>query len=349
MKTLVTGVAGFIGMHVAERLLARGDEVVGVDDLNAYYDPALKRARLARLQSMSGLRFSQMSIEDMPAVNALFENEVPDRVLHLAAQPGVRQSIQQPHVTTGVNLQGFMNVLEGCRRKEVGHLLFASSSSVYGSNGLLPFAECDSVDHPISLYAATKRANELMAHSYSHMFRVPVTGARLFTVYGPWGRPDMAMWRFTRAIIQGEPINLYDEGRALRDFTYVDDVADVLVRLLDKPATAACNSSVSGHDPSQSDAPYRIFNVGGARPVSVLQMVQALESALARTAKRRLMPMQPGDVPATAADSSRLQAWIGGAPETPLAEGVRRFVDWYCSFYGIEGRARCLNEADQAA
>jgi UDP-glucuronate 4-epimerase len=335
MTILVTGAAGFIGMHVAQRLLARGEEVLGLDDLNPYYDPALKQARLDRLQAQPGFRFSHLSIEDTGALNALFDHEAPRRVVHLAAQPGVRHSVQHPHACAAANLQGFLNVLEGCRRCETTHLVFASSSSVYGASTRLPFAEGTGADHPVSLYAATKRANELMAHAYSHLFRLPMTGARLFTVYGPWGRPDMAVYRFTDAIAAGRPIELNAGGRMLRDFTYVDDVADALVRLLDKPATPAPPSDRDGADPAESDAPFRVFNVGGSRPLPLLDLVEALEEALGRPAVRHERPMPLGDVPATAADGARLQAWIGSAPATPLREGVGRFVGWYREYHGL--------------
>jgi UDP-glucuronate 4-epimerase len=330
---LITGAAGFIGMHVATLLLARGEQVVGIDNLNAYYDPALKLARLARLQAHPGFRFSMLAIEDTHALAALFEREAPQRVIHLAAQVGVRASVADPQSSAQSNLLGFVNVLEGCRRHGVEHLVYASSSSVYGANSRLPYSEEQIADHPVSLYAATKRANELMAHSYSQLFGLPTTGARLFTVYGPWGRPDMAIFKFTHAILEGQPIELYNEGRMVRDFTFVDDVAEPLVRLLDKPATPSGRFDRAYPDPVESDAPYRVFNVGGGHPVPLLELVDALEAALGRRALRQLLPMQPGDVLATAASSTRLAEWIGPCRSTPLREGIARFVDWYLAHY----------------
>ncbi|MEJ8837365.1 NAD-dependent epimerase/dehydratase family protein [Ramlibacter sp. AN1133] len=338
MKILLTGAAGFIGMHVALRLLARGDEVVGIDNLNDYYDPALKLARLARLRAYPQFRFQQLSIDDGPALAEAFHRATPQRVVHLAAQVGVRHSVVAPHASAGSNLQGFVNVLEGCRALQVEHLLYASSSSVYGANAQLPYVEEEGVDHPLSLYAATKRANELMAHAYSHLFRLPVTGVRFFTVYGPWGRPDMAMFRFTRAILEGQPLDLYNEGHMVRDFTFIDDVVEPVVRLLDKPATPDPAFDPTRPDPATSDAPFRIFNVGGGHPVQLLELIEALEATLGRKAQRRLMPMQPGDVLATGAQTRRLQEWIGPCPATPLREGLRRFADWYLSHHAAPGR-----------
>ena len=338
MKILLTGAAGFIGMHVALRLLARGDEVVGIDNLNDYYDPALKLARLARLRAHPQFRFEQISLENGTALSEAFHRAAPQRVVHLAAQVGVRHSVVAPQDSAGSNLQGFVNVLEGCRALKVEHLVYASSSSVYGANAQLPYAEDQGVDHPMSLYAATKRANELMAHSYSHLFRIPTTGVRLFTVYGPWGRPDMAMFRFTRAILQGQPLDIYNDGNMVRDFTYVDDVADPLVRLLDKPATPDPDFEPTRPDPVRSDAPFRVFNVGGGHPVQLLDLIDALEDTLGRKAQRRLMPLQPGDVLATGADTRRLHEWIGPCPATPLRVGLRSFVDWYLSQYAAPGR-----------
>jgi len=333
LKVLITGAAGFIGMHVASILLARGEQVVGIDNLNAYYDPALKLARLARLQAQPGFRFSMLAVEDAAALAALFEREKPRRVIHLAAQVGVRHSIVDPQSFSQSNLQGFVNMLECCRNHEVEHLVYASSSSVYGANSRLPYSEEQIADHPVSLYAATKRANELMAHSYSQLFGLPTTGARLFTVYGPWGRPDMAIFRFTRSILEGQPIDLYNEGRMVRDFTFIDDVTDALVRLLDKPATASPRFDRAYPDPVESDAPYRVFNVGGGHPVPLLELVDTLESALGRPAQRRLLPMQPGDVLATAARCTRLLEWIGPSHATSVRDGIPRFVDWYLTHY----------------
>jgi UDP-glucuronate 4-epimerase len=339
MKILVTGAAGFIGMHVAARLLARGDQVVGLDNLNDYYDPALKRARLEMLRTHRGFSFHQGSVEDAGALSGLFRRESPQRVVHLAAQVGVRHSVRDPQSSAASNLQGFVNMLEACRAREVEHLLYASSSSVYGANALLPYAEEQGTDHPVSLYAATKRANELMAHAYSHLFRIPATGVRLFTVYGPWGRPDMALFKFTRAILDDQPIEIYNEGHMVRDFTFVDDVVEALVRLVDKPATPAPDFDALHPDPAESNAPFRVFNVGGGRPVPLLEVVDTLEDLLGRKARRLLLPMQPGDVLATGARCTRLQEWIGTAPETTVREGLRRFVDWYLAYRANGGRA----------
>jgi UDP-glucuronate 4-epimerase len=333
LKVLITGAAGFIGMHVASSLLARGEQVVGIDNLNAYYDPALKLSRLARLQAQPGFRFSMLAIEDAAALHALFEREAPQRVVHLAAQVGVRHSVVDPQSSAKSNLQGFVNVLECCREQEIEHLVYASSSSVYGTNSRLPYSEEQIADHPVSLYAATKRANELMAHAYSQLCGLPTTGARLFTVYGPWGRPDMALFRFTRAILERQPVELYNEGHMVRDFTYVDDVTYALVKLLDKPATPSARFDRAHPDPVESDAPYRVFNVGGGHPVPVLEVVELLEAALGRRAHRRLLPMQPGDALATAARCTRLQEWVGPCHTTPLREGITRFVDWYLTHY----------------
>ena len=336
MKILLTGAAGFIGMHVALRLLARGDEVVGLDNLNDYYDPALKRARLARLQAHERFRFEQLAIEDGPALAAAFQRAAPQRVVHLAAQVGVRHSLIAPHDSANSNLMGFVNVLEGCRALKVEHLVYASSSSVYGANAQLPYAEEQGADHPLSLYGATKRANELMAHSYSHLFRIPTTGLRFFTVYGPWGRPDMAMFKFTRAILEGTPLDLYNHGNMVRDFTFVDDVAEPLLRILDKPATPEPRFDSTHPDPAQSDAPFRVFNVGGGHPVQLLELVEALEDTLGRKAQRRLMPLQAGDVLATGARCTRLEEWIGPCSATPLRVGLRQFADWYLGYHAAE-------------
>lgn len=329
MKVLLTGAAGFIGMHTALRLLARGDEVVGVDNLNDYYSVALKEARLARLVSHKGFRIKCVSVEDRAAIAQLFDHERPDAVVHLAAQAGVRYSLQNPHAYVDANLQGFLNVLEGCRQNPVQHLVYASSSSVYGGNAKLPFSEHDSVDHPVSLYAATKKANELMAHTYSHLFRIPTTGLRFFTVYGPWGRPDMSPILFARAILAGEPIQVFNHGQMSRDFTYIDDIVEGVVRVLDKPATPNANFNQLEPDAATSNAPYRVFNIGNHTPTPLMDYIAALEAALGRQAIKTFLPMQPGDVPATAADTSALKAWVGFEPYTPVAEGVEHFVDWY--------------------
>lgn len=324
MKILLTGAAGFIGAATALRLLARGDTVVGLDNLNDYYDPALKQSRLDLLNPYSNFRFVKMDLADRSGMAQVFATEQFDRVVHLAAQAGVRYSLQNPHAYVDSNLVGFVNVLEGCRNHAVKHLVYASSSSVYGGNTKMPFAEVDNVDHPVSLYAATKKANELMAHTYSHLFNVPTTGLRFFTVYGPWGRPDMALFLFTKAILEGKPIKVFNHGDMRRDFTYIDDIVEGVIRVLDKVAT-----------PAESSAPYRIFNIGNHQPVPLLDFIGCLESALGMKAQKELLPMQEGDVPATFADTQALNAWVGFAPATPIGDGVRRFVDWYRSYYTV--------------
>jgi UDP-glucuronate 4-epimerase len=336
MKVLLTGAAGFIGMHVAQRLLARGDEVVGIDSLNGYYDPALKAARLDELgrhPRAAAFRFERLDIADGPALHALFAHERVDRVVHLAAQAGVRYSIENPQAYGEANLAGFLNVLEACRRHPVAHLVYASSSSVYGGNAKMPFSEADSVDHPVSLYAATKKANELMAHTYSHLYAIPTTGLRFFTVYGPWGRPDMAYFSFTRDILAGKPIAVFNEGRMLRDFTYVDDIVDGVVAVLDKPAAPDPAFEPLAPHPGTSRAPYRVFNIGNQDPVALGEFIATLERALGVEAIREYRPMQPGDVVATHADVSALKAWTGVSPRTPLAEGLARFVEWYRRYF----------------
>lgn len=333
MKFMVTGAAGFIGMHTTLRLLARGDEVVGVDNLNDYYDVNLKLARLERLKPHPGFQFHQMAVEDREGMARLFAEQRPQRVIHLAAQAGVRYSLTNPHAYIDANLQGFMNILEGCRHNAVQHLAYASSSSVYGGNTALPFSEHQNIDHPVSLYAATKKANELMAHTYSHLFALPTTGLRFFTVYGPWGRPDMALFLFTRAILEGRPIDVFNNGQMVRDFTYVDDIVEGVLRVADKAATADPAFRPSEPDPATSNAPYRVFNIGNSRPTPLMDYIRALESALGMEAKKNFMPMQPGDVPATSADTSELEAWTGFRPDTPVEEGVKRFVDWYRQHY----------------
>jgi UDP-glucuronate 4-epimerase len=336
MKVLLTGAAGFIGMHVAQRLLARGDEVVGVDSLNSYSDPALKAARLdelARHPRAAAFRFERLDVADGAALQALLARERVDRVVHLAAQAGVRYSIENPQAYGEANLSGFLNVLEACRRHPVEHLVYASSSSVYGGNAKMPFSESDSVDHPVSLYAATKKANELMAHTYSHLYGIPTTGLRFFTVYGPWGRPDMAYFSFTRDILAGKPITVFNEGRMLRDFTYVDDIVDGVVAVLDKPATPDPGFDPLAPDPGTSRAPYRVFNIGNQDPVALGEFIATLERALGVEATRDYRPMQPGDVVATHADVSALKAWTGVSPRTPLADGLARFVEWYRRYF----------------
>ncbi|MEZ5640670.1 MAG: NAD-dependent epimerase [Burkholderiaceae bacterium] len=330
---LVTGCAGFVGMHCAERLLARGETVVGIDNLNAYYDPALKEARLARLTPHPRFSFERLDVANRAGLAALFARVRPVRVLHLAAQAGVRYSLEQPDDYTDSNLLGFANILQGCRTQGVAHLVFASSSSVYGGNAKLPFSERDAVDHPISYYAATKKANEVMAHTYAHLYGLPTTGLRFFTVYGPWGRPDMALFKFTRAMLAGETIEVYGNGQLVRDFTYIDDIVEGVLRVLDKPAAPDPGYDPLAPNPGTSSAPYRIFNIGNSAPTVLMNYITALEEALGRPADKRLLPIQPGDMHSTAADCSALAAWVGFAPSTPVHEGVARFVDWYRNFY----------------
>ncbi|OIR06728.1 UDP-glucose 4-epimerase [mine drainage metagenome] len=334
MKVLVTGAAGFIGMHVCERLLARGDEVVGVDNLNDYYEVALKEARLARLTPQPGFSLARLDIADRPGMAALFEREKPQRAINLAAQAGVRYSLQNPHAYVDSNVVGFVNVLEGCRHAGVEHLVYASSSSIYGGNTRMPFSEHDNVDHPVSLYAATKKANELMAHTYSHLFRLSTTGLRFFTVYGPWGRPDMALFLFTKAILAGRPIDVFNHGRMRRDFTYIDDIAEGVIRVLDRPAAADPAFDPMDPDPASSDAPYRVLNIGNNQPVELMGYIETLERALGKTAIKNFLPLQDGDVPATYADTSDLKALTGFSPATSVRDGVGRFVDWYRGYYG---------------
>jgi len=329
MKVLVTGVAGFIGMFVAQRLLARGDRVVGIDNLNDYYDPALKADRLAHLNGSAAFAFHKLDLADRDGMAALFARERFDGVVHLGAQAGVRYSLTNPMAYVDSNLIGFAHVLEGCRHHGVAHLVYASSSSVYGGNAKLPYAEADAVDHPVSLYAATKKANEAMAHSYSHLYGLPTTGLRFFTVYGPWGRPDMAPFLFADAMLAGRPIKVYNHGQMTRDFTYVDDIVEGVLRVLDKPATANPDYDASAPDPASSSAPWRVFNIGNSTPVPLLDFIDTMERALGVTAVREMLPLQPGDVLATHADTSALDAWVGFSPSTPLAVGVQRFTDWF--------------------
>ena len=332
MKLLVTGAAGFIGSRVAERLLDRGDEIVGIDKLNAYYDPSLKRARLARIQGRKGFTFEQLDVADREAMARLFAKK-PDAIVHLAAQVGVRYSLKNPAAYIDSNLVGFGNILEGARQAEVRHLVYASSSSVYGANTTTPFSEHHSVGHPVSLYAATKRANELMAHSYSHLFRIPTTGLRFFTVYGPWGRPDMAPMLFADAISKGRPIDVFNEGHLWRDFTFVDDIVEGVIRTLDRPAVPDPKWSSAKPDEATSNAPYRVYNIGNSQPVEVLRFIEVLENALGKKAVKNFLPMQPGDVHATNADTSELERDVGFRPSTPLEEGVKRFVAWYRDYF----------------
>ena len=334
MKILVTGAAGFIGMHCTERLLARGDTVVGVDNLNDYYEVSLKENRLKRISEHPQFTHHPVSVEDREAMASLFATEKPDRVIHLAAQAGVRYSLENPHAYADANLVGFMNILEGCRHNDVEHLVYASSSSVYGGNEQMPFSEHHSVDHPVSLYAATKKANELMAHTYSHLFDLPTTGLRFFTVYGPWGRPDMALFKFTAAMLKGEPIDVYNSGQMVRDFTFIDDIVEGVIRVLDKVATPNPDFDPQSPDPQSSRAPFRVFNIGNGNPVPLMDYIGALESALGITAEKNMMPMQPGDVPMTSADTTELADWVGFAPDTDVRDGVQRFVDWYLAYHG---------------
>lgn len=335
MKVLVTGAAGFIGMHVSEALLARGDEVVGLDNLNDYYDPALKQARLDRLAPHATFRFVRMDVADRDGMARLFADERFDRVVHLAAQAGVRHSLTHPHAYVDANLVGFVNVLEGCRHGGVGHLVYASSSSVYGGNAKMPFSEHDSVDHPVSLYAATKKANELMAHTYSHLYNLPTTGLRFFTVYGPWGRPDMALFIFTKKILAGEPIDVFNHGHHKRDFTYIDDIVEGVIRTLDNVAQPNEDWSGAQPDPGTSKAPYRIYNIGSNNPVELSRFIEIIEERVGKKAEKNLLPMQPGDVPATYANVDDLIKDVDYKPSTSVEEGIANFVDWYRDFYKV--------------
>jgi UDP-glucuronate 4-epimerase len=333
VKLLVTGAAGFIGMHTAKALLEHGHEVVGLDNLNSYYDPGLKTSRLERLQGFERFRFARIDITDRDAMHALFAQEQFQRVVHLAAQAGVRYSIENPQIYVDSNINGFLQVIEGCRRHGVEHLVYASTSSVYGANTRMPFSEVQCVDHPLTLYAATKKANELMAHSYSSLYGLPTTGLRFFTVYGPWGRPDMALFLFTKNILAGKPIDVYYEGQHRRDFTYVDDVVRGVVATVDHPAQPDPEWNSDAPDPSSSRAPYKIYNIGNQRPVTLLRFIEVLERCLGRTAIKNLMPMQLGDVPDTAADVEALARDVDYRPSTELEEGVGRFVEWYLEYY----------------
>ena len=340
MTLLVTGAAGFIGYHLSKRLLQQGAEVVGFDNVNPYYDPALKRARIAQLEATadsSGGSFHliEADLEDGAAVETTFSEFRPRKVVNLAAQAGVRYSIENPAAYIQANLVGFGHILEGCRHHGVEHLVYASSSSVYGGNTRMPFCEAHSVDHPVSLYAASKKANELMAHTYSHLYGLPATGLRFFTVYGPWGRPDMALFLFTKAILEGKPINVFNNGEMVRDFTYVDDIIESLMRLLEKPPTADPSFDPQSPNPSTSWAPHRVFNIGNSNPTPLMDYIYAVEDALGVTAEKHFLPMQPGDVQATAADTSALEAWVNFKPNTPVKEGVAKFVAWYRHFYSV--------------
>jgi UDP-glucuronate 4-epimerase len=332
---LVTGAAGFIGYHVSRRLLESGRAVVGIDNLNAYYDPKLKDARLTELAKFPGFRFIKLDLADRAGMAALFAEHRFAQVVHLAAQAGVRYSLIDPHAYIDSNLVGFTNILEGCRHNGCRHLLYASSSSVYGSNTHMPFSTHDNVDHPLSLYGATKKANELMAHSYAHLFKLPTTGLRFFTVYGPWGRPDMAMWIFAKAIAAGEPIKLFNHGKMQRDFTYVDDVVESIERLVDRPPAGNPDYSGDAPDPGSSSAPWRVYNIGNNNPVELLDVVALLEKSIGKKAIRELAPMQPGDVPATYANVDDLMRDVDFRPSTPIADGIARFIDWYRAYHRL--------------
>lgn len=333
MKFLVTGAAGFIGFHVSQRLLAAGHQVVGIDNLNDYYDVSLKQARLDQNTQHPDFIFVKMDLADRQAISSLFAEHALERVIHLGAQAGVRYSIENPHAYAEANLIGHLNILEGCRHHKIGHLLYASSSSVYGLNRKMPFSTDDSVDHPVSLYAATKKANELMSHTYSHLYQLPTTGLRFFTVYGPWGRPDMALFKFTRAMLAGEQIDVYNNGQMTRDFTYIDDIAEAIVRLQDVIPQPDEKWTVEAGSPASSSAPYRVYNIGNSQPTSLMTYIESLEKALGIEAKKNMLPMQPGDVLGTSADTQPLYDAINFRPQTSVEQGVQHFVDWYRRFY----------------
>jgi UDP-glucuronate 4-epimerase len=333
MKFLVTGAAGFIGFHVSQRLLAAGHQVVGIDNLNDYYDVSLKQARLDQNTQHPDFIFVKMDLADRQAISSLFAEHAFERVIHLGAQAGVRYSIENPHAYAEANLIGHLNILEGCRHHKIGHLLYASSSSVYGLNRKMPFSTDDSVDHPVSLYAATKKANELMSHTYSHLYQLPTTGLRFFTVYGPWGRPDMALFKFTRAMLAGEQIDVYNNGQMTRDFTYIDDIAEAIVRLQDVIPQPDDKWTVEAGSPASSSAPYCVYNIGNSQPTSLMTYIESLEKALGIEAKKNMLPMQPGDVLGTSADTQPLYEAINFRPQTSVEQGVQHFVDWYRRFY----------------
>jgi UDP-glucuronate 4-epimerase len=340
---LVTGAAGFIGYHVSRRLLERGQSVAALDNLNDYYDVSLKKARLKELDAFPNFRFVKLDLADRDGVNDLFNREKPKKVIHLAAQAGVRYSLTNPHPYITSNVVGFLNILEACRHGKIEHLVFASSSSVYGANTRMPFSVHDNVDHPVSLYAATKKANELMAHSYSHLYKLPVSGLRFFTVYGPWGRPDMALFLFTRAILAGEPIDVFNNGEMRRDFTYIDDIVEGVVRVADVIPSPDPTWDSNDPDPGTSKAPYRLYNIGNNQPVPLLEMIDMLERRLGKKVEKRFLPLQAGDVPETYADVEALSRVTGFAPSTPLEVGIERFVDWYRDFYGVESSSTKAN------
>lgn len=331
----MTGVAGFIGYHLAQRLLAQGSDIIGLDNINDYYDVRLKMDRLKQLEASSRYRFMKADLADGATLSKLFDQERFDRVIHLAAQAGVRYSLENPHIYVQSNLVGFINILEGCRQSQVPHLIYASSSSVYGANTRMPFSVHHNVDHPVSLYAATKKANELMAHSYSHLYRLPTTGLRFFTVYGPWGRPDMALFLFAKALFEGKPIDVYNHGKMQRDFTYIDDIIEGVVRVAEKIPTGNPHWNSQDPDPATSLAPYKLYNIGNNNPVELLTLIKILEQCVGKKAKQRLVPIQPGDVPATYADVDDLMKDVGFKPATPIEDGVKRFVDWYRNYYHV--------------
>ncbi|MEX2516353.1 MAG: NAD-dependent epimerase [Gammaproteobacteria bacterium] len=335
MRILVTGVAGFIGFHVAQKLLARGDEVIGVDNLNDYYDVQLKKDRLAQIQDHANFSFHKLDLADREPTADLFKAAAAERVIHLAAQAGVRYSIENPHAYADANLIGFLNVLEGCRHNGVEHLVYASSSSVYGANTKIPFSVHDNVDHPISMYAATKKANELMAHTYSHLYQIPTTGLRFFTVYGPWGRPDMALFKFTRNILEGKPIDVFNHGKHRRDFTYIDDVVEGVIKTADKIASADPDWAGDVPDPGVSAAPYRLYNIGNNNPVELMRFIEIIEAEIGKPAIKNYLPMQPGDVPETYADVDDLMRDVGFSPNTLIETGIAEFVRWYRDYYKV--------------
>jgi len=339
MRVLVTGAAGFIGSFTTHRLLDRGDEVIGIDNLNDYYDVRLKQARLDRLEGREGFTFARVDVVDRDSMNSLFRDRRPDRVVHLAAQAGVRYSLVNPQAYLDANVTGFLNVLENLRTHGTEHLVYASTSSVYGSNTSMPFSVHDNVDHPVSLYAATKKSNELMAHTYSHLFGLPCTGLRFFTVYGPWGRPDMALFKFTDRILAGEAIDVFNYGNHTRDFTYVEDIVEGVIRVLDHPARSNPDWSGDRPDPHSSNAPYRLYNIGSNNPINLMRYIEVLEETLGIEAKKNYLPLQPGDVPDTFADVTDLMRDVGYKPETPIEDGIRNFVAWYKDYYGVEGVA----------
>ncbi|MGX5201608.1 NAD-dependent epimerase [Aliikangiella sp. IMCC44632] len=333
MNILVTGAAGFIGSHVSQYLLKRGDSVVGIDNINDYYDPNIKLARLEKLENFDGFSFVKMDIADKAAMEALFKDNKFDAVVHLAAQAGVRYSLENPHVYMESNIVGFLNILEGVRHNKINHLVYASSSSVYGANTLQPFSEHHNIDHPVSLYAASKKANELMAHSYSHLYGMKTTGLRFFTVYGPWGRPDMALFLFTKGILDGTTIDIFNNGDMIRDFTYIDDIVEGIVRVMDNPPSGNPEWSGDKPDPATSYANYRVFNIGNNAPVKLMDFVEAIENAVGKKAKKNFMPLQAGDVPSTCADVSELESAVGFKPNTPIQTGINRFVEWYREYF----------------